>query len=131
MCKLRPRPAVSILTVYLLILRSHFACCLEASANCSRPDIKPMCISRVTDPRQYTRVVTRQFSLRQGEGGWNSQGRQATRGAVMHQSNANRKSLPSTDATPAKNITSGATSRKLHFKLRFLQAIFPDRMFTF
>jgi len=71
MCKLRPRPAVSILTVYLLILRSHFACCIQATAICSRPYSNPMSISCVTDPRQCTIVVTRQFILEQrgGRGG--------------------------------------------------------------
>ena len=66
MCKLRPRPAVSILTVYLLILRSHFACCIQATAICSRPYSNPMSISCVTDPRQCTIVVTRQFILERG-----------------------------------------------------------------
>ena len=68
MFKLRPRSAISILTVYLLILRSHFACCIEASANSSRPDSNPMSISCVTDPRQCTIVVTRQFILERRRG---------------------------------------------------------------
>jgi hypothetical protein len=56
---------VNCIYSYSLFTYSTVALCLlhEASANCSRPDSNPMSISCVTDPRQCTIVVTRQFIL--------------------------------------------------------------------